>query len=414
MSGRSRDLAVIFTLCLFSRWLFLYLSGLDAFQIFGDAIRYDYLSERILGGNHDLDLGAFIVAPLYPYFLALVKLLFGKYWLTVTIQIQCIFISVSALYIYKTALLLFDDLRSARLAAFLYIIYPLTLWFNTTITQESMFQAFFIFFCFYFVKYQKTKLKSSLIPSTVFLGMAFLAKSHIFILFPVIAGYLILKKNFNHLAVFATVTILLISPLFIRNWTQYQLFSFSNYSSGSMLMAGHSDETYTCLTNKIYTAPEVMKNGCDLSFLFDKNHDFEGLGKLNALSPDIRNRYKLELTRDWILSHPARFFELKLNALSRFILPGLDGRIYAPLIYWSALILGLLIYVPAYLEIFNQVKYKEETVLLVLSCIIIIALIFLIFYPQNRFRVITLEPLLIVYASKNYIMYYNRLFKNRN
>ena len=68
----------IFFSFLLTRIGFKWLSGADNFQLFYDSSRYDMLSNRIVNGNYNLDVTAFITAPFYPYFLATTKYLFGE------------------------------------------------------------------------------------------------------------------------------------------------------------------------------------------------------------------------------------------------------------------------------------------------------------------------------------------------
>ncbi len=48
-----------------SRYLFKWISAYNNFELFGDSVRYDILSDRILNGNHNMDFTAFVISPLY-------------------------------------------------------------------------------------------------------------------------------------------------------------------------------------------------------------------------------------------------------------------------------------------------------------------------------------------------------------
>ena len=91
----------LFFLCLLVRILFKVLSGYDNYELFVDAHRYDILSTQILQGNYNLDIVAYLSAPLYSYTLAVTKLLSSHYWQAIAVGYQFILISLSTVYIYK-------------------------------------------------------------------------------------------------------------------------------------------------------------------------------------------------------------------------------------------------------------------------------------------------------------------------
>ena len=99
---------LIFLLFFLSRCLFKWVTGHDNFELFGDSYRYDIFSDQLLSGNFNLDGFAFIIAPLYPYFLAGMKLLFGAYWQTAAVALQFAVVSWSGVWLYRLALLVFQ------------------------------------------------------------------------------------------------------------------------------------------------------------------------------------------------------------------------------------------------------------------------------------------------------------------
>ena len=71
---------ILFFATFISRIVFKLISGYDNFQLFGDSVRCDILSDRIINGDHNLDFIAFIISPLYPYTLAVFKWLCSENW----------------------------------------------------------------------------------------------------------------------------------------------------------------------------------------------------------------------------------------------------------------------------------------------------------------------------------------------
>ena len=167
-------------------------------------------------------------------------------------------------------------------------------------------------------------------------------------------------------------------------------------------MAGHSDETYPCLISDFKIFRKNQQKGCDLDLIFHKPYITEGFGNVNALPIYERNKIRQKIAFYWIKENPTKFINLKLNGLVRLIIPGLDFRIYNFSTWIMSLVIGLLIYIPAYITLWRSLKKDFWQHLLPISLIISVAIIFLVFYPQQRFRVITLEPLLIIYASYFY------------
>lgn len=394
----------LFILCLIVRILFKVVSGYDNFELFVDAYRYDILSTQILHGNYDLDIVAYLSAPLYSYTLAAIKLLFSDYWQAIAVTYQFILISISAAYIYKITLHLFENKLQSIVASLMYIFYPLTLWLNFTFTQETTFQAYFIFFIYHFLKCTKERNNKHLLLSTLFFSLALLTKSHILILIPFLSFIFLVNKNLKYAILFPFIIFLYTIPHGLVNLKMHDVYTFSSHGNASFFLLGHSDQTYYCLTERAGELGEFSVYGCDPSFVFDTDYVDPIYGKMNQLPVRQRDQIRKEMAFSWIKNNPSKYLDLKLIGIERFILPGLDRRQYRKSYWLLSFIMGLMIYVPAYFYLYKKLKDNWKEHLLLPSIIIIIGAIFIVFFPVNRFRVITLEPLLIVYAS----CYYHR------
>lgn len=402
MSDR-RIIYSLFFLCLIVRILFKALSGYDNYELFVDAHRYDILSTQILYGNYNLDIVAYLSAPLYSYTLAFFKSISMNYWETITVAYQFIMISISAVYIHKIALHLFKNKLQGIVAALVYIFYPLTLWLNFTFTQETTFQAYFIFFIYYFLICIDSKRFTSLILSTLFLSLALLTKSHILILIPFISLIFIANRNLKYAILFPLIVFIYTIPHGLVNLKLHDIYTFSSHGNASFFLLGHSDETYYCLTERAGDLGEFSVYGCDPSFVFDTSYVDHTYGKINLLPVRQRDQLRKKIAFDWIKNNPTKYLKLKLIGIERFLLPGLDRRQYRFSYFSLSLIIGLLIYIPGYYHLYNQLRTGWKRHLLLPSIVVVIGAIFIVFFPVNRFRVITLEPLLIVYASCFYI-----------
>ncbi len=332
------------------------ITGLDAYALFGDSIRYDMLSDQIIRGIHDLDLIAFVSAPLFPYLLALLKLVFQEHWLWVADIYQFSVFSISACFVFKLSKTLFNNTTSAFVSTFLYALNPMILWYNLSLSQETSFMAFFIIALYHLHKYVSERKYSNIIFSSIFLSLSFMTKSHIGILILALAVVILAMKETKAFVLFSLVTLLCISPILVRNISLYDSVSFSNFSFGSMLMAGHADETYPCLAGIRNAATD--NQDCDLNMIFNPNHNFNSKGKINLLAPKERNSSKIDLTLSWMKANPGKVIRLKLRALYRFILPSVDPKAYSNKLFLFSLFIGLIMYLPAYFNIYRRIKIE--------------------------------------------------------
>ena len=393
----------LFSLCLAVRILFKFLSGYDNYELFVDAYRYDILSTQILNGNYNLDIVAYLSAPLYSYTLAFIKLLSVDYWQIVAVAFQFFLISLSSVYIYKITLYLFKNKIQGIIAALMYTFYPLTLWLNFTFTQESTFQAYFIFFIYYFLRCTIEKKINQLLLSTFFFSLALLTKSHILILIPFLSIIFFVNKNLKYALLFPLIVFMYTIPHGLVNLKMHDTYTFSSHGNASFFLLGHSDQTYYCLTEQAGELGEFSVYGCDPSFVFDKDYIDPIYGKINQLPVRQRDQVRKEMAFSWIKNNFGKYLDLKLIGIERFLLPGLDRRQYRMSYFVLSLLLGLMIYLPAYFYLYKKLKDNWKEHLLLPSILVIIGAIFIVFFPVNRFRVITLEPLLIVYASCYYL-----------
>ena len=240
------------------------------------------------------------------------------------------------------------------------------------------------------------------------LCLTILCKSHAASLWILMIGILFYLKRSKHLILFLASTLIFLSPLLIRNTILYDKFSYSNFAVGSMLLAGHSEQTYSCLALTAQAPQNSIQSDCELNFIFHPPYEFGSYGQINKLPPPDRDKQKIKLALDWIHDNPLKTLELKATGLLRLMIPSVDFRVYPIPIFITSLILGLLLYIPSIITIVSRWKKGQKDVLIPFLLFACVALVFVIFYPQNRFRIITLEPLLMVYAAA---LYYKLLKK---
>jgi hypothetical protein len=394
---------ILFLATFISRIVFKLLSGYDNFELFGDSVRYDILSDRILDLNYDLDFIAFIISPLYPYTLAFIKWFAGANWEIVAVTFQFLLVSLSTVYLVKLSFLLFSDKFLSLVTGVIYIFYPMTLFYNFTLSQETTFQSYFIIFMYYFVAYLKLGDKSSLILSGVFYAFAFLTKSHILLFAPFIAVMMVyqndsvygLRKRVKDLILFGTICFIFTLPDGIHNYKIHGLYTFSGVGVKTFFYNGNSQENYDFVFHN-----KGINDDQEMSFIFDTTYVYEGLGKVNALPYKIKQDVHFAMAKNWIISNPWKFLRLKWFSMVRFFTPGVSYSKYNTALWVMSFLSSAVIFLAAYLALIKIFIHKEVHSHLYIFFLITTMLIFyLIFMPQTRFRVISLEPFYIIYAA---------------
>lgn len=255
--SEARILRTVFFAFLIVRVLFVLLSGYDSFELFGDTPRYDQQSDAILRGefnllseNLDQLESLFITAPFYPYFQAFFKLLFGSFWITALQTAQILLSSLSGVFLYKTAKLIWRRNDAAITAATIYCFYPLTLWWVHTFGQDMPFQYHFIFTVYFLLKAVYKNHFPSLVLSAILFSITFLTKSHILFYAPFIPLFIFLSKNKTfrqklvYSVVFTLVCFAFTLPYGLYNLKVNNTYVISSSGQGSFFLIGHNDDMY--------------------------------------------------------------------------------------------------------------------------------------------------------------------------
>ena len=405
---------ILFCFCLLTRISFKLISGANNFELFPDAHRYDQVSELLIQGKWSMDVNAYIIAPLYPLFLALAKMISGNCWEITAVTIQFLMISLSAIWIYRLSFLLSKSEFISTITALIYILYPLTLWYNFTLVQETLFQSLFIGSIYYLVKSGKSSIDRDFILSIILLALSILTKSHIIIALPFLAVWILKFKTLKHLIQTSLIVIMICMPNTILNYLNYNIVSLSSSGSSTLLLLGHSDQTYPCLINTAGQLEGRHAQGCDADFVFEPNFDNESWATINKMNPQQRFKERKKMALNWIKNNPDKYIDLKLHGLLRFLKPGLDRKQYQFHIWLTTFLMGMLIYIPAIIELTRKQNRVEKSFkFLCWILVLTVFLIFMIFLPINRFRVVTLEPALIVLAGIYYGRYIKKWLQNK-
>ena len=163
---------------------------------------------------------------------------------------------------------------------------------------------------------------------------------------------------------------------------------------GGHFVTGHNEDFY-----KYVICPPSPENS---EYKRLKNMDFD---VYRLLEPELiglnhqqkQNRYLQEGIK-WCLNNPTHFFELLLYNLKSYLSPGF-AKAHHPFRLWLlTLIISAPVFLLAYFEIIRQIFLNFKSHLVVLSVFFGMLLFSLGFYAQNRFRVVTIEPLYLMYA----------------
>lgn len=398
---RFRTEAALFLLAVLLRLAWWGLSGKDPFEMFPDSRRYAALADQILRGDLLLDVTAFVSAPLQPFFLALHKVLFSESWAEAAVISQTLLVALSVVFLYRTALLLFGDRRLALLAAWLYSCYPPTLWLNFTLSQETVFQSLFILFSHYFLRTLKG-IPHSIVPAAMLYALAFLTKSHVLLYAPAIA--LLLALSFKgwalrarRIATFGILAFLPTLPLGIYTWQTTGTYILSSTGSGAFFHHYHSEQGYQETFHP--EDPDPAKRKRPSTFIFKKDLWIEGLGYINHAPVGMRDRLHFRASVHWIKANPNKFLRLEAFALERFLLPGLSPAHHPAGLVALSFLLSLPIYLFGYAGIAQTWRSDRRTALWGLSVIALLFLFYMVFAPLSRFRSVTLDPVLILFAA---------------
>ena len=414
--SESQILWIVFFAFLIVRVLFVFVSGYDNFELFDDTSRYNQQSDAILAGEYNLlseNLdqleSLFITAPFYPYFQAFFKLIFGSYWIFALEATQILLSSLSGVFLYKIAKIIWDRNDVAIIASAIYCFYPLTLWYVHTFGQDMPFQYHFIFTVFFLLKAVYKNHFPSLIISAVLFSITFLTKSHILLFAPFIPLFIFLSKNKTfrqkliYTAVFSTICLVFTLPYGLYNLKANGVYVISSSGQGSFFLIGHNDDMYKGIVSPPRTAA-IM----DYEVITRLKPKREGL-----THSEIQAMYFDEGIK-WCLENPRKFLLLKAYDLYYFLMPGVNPNYYSFNQWLASFIISLPVYIFAYAGIFLSLKQNFRKHFWILGLFLSMVIFSVGFYVQNRFRTITIEPFYILYAALPLADLFNFLITKAN
>jgi len=394
----------LFVAALIVRIAFYLFSGIQYSQG-PDFSRYDQLSDQILIGNYNLlvgagDFEAYIIAPIYPYLMALFKYLFSSEYVFYLSCFQILLSSLSVPIIFLISIQLTNSKVISLLASFAYIFFPLTLFYTHQFSQESIFQSFFIFTIYFFNRFIFSSSYKDLTIFSIFFGITCQIKSHILLIIPFLSlGYLAIKKfslpSIMRITFCAILVNLMLLPYGAFNLIKNDSYVLSTSGQGSHFLIGHNDDFYRW---QVETPP---LNSEEFNKL--KSMDFEIFTSAGALGKGLTHNQKQVLYFDlglkWIEENQRKFVTSSLRSLQNFIFPGVSKNHYSFNAWMIILVISLPIYLLSYFGIYHSIRHFHSRHISIIAIFFGLLIYAVVYYNQNRFRTITIEPFYLIYSA---------------
>jgi hypothetical protein len=402
----NRTALFLFTLHVFTRLVFALALGLsNNYALQTDSYEVVRFGLQAAQGDFNFELERFIVSPLFSIVVASFNLLFGEQWSVMLLIFQLLISAMSGIYIYKIAVLLFKSRKVSLLASLLFAAFPLTLWFTHTFSQECLFQALFIFSFYHLIAALEQRQIKHVAYSAVFFGLAYLTKSHILIFslfIPVLFWHAFKgsKTTIVYSMLYASIALAFSLPFGLYTLNKHGSYVLSSNGAGYQFYLGNTEAGYKTIVDVPAkgTADYLKMNDITVHAGYFNGSDSSYNATLQLPQREKQTQFFNE-ARTWITNNPNKFIELKAYNLGLFFLPGISWRHYSLATWLTALLLSLPIYLGAYTTLIRLIKQRDQRVAPLAYLMASMLIFSIVWYVQNRFRSITIEPIYIVYAS---------------
>jgi hypothetical protein len=354
--------------------------------------------------NFDFELKRFVVSPLFPSLVGMLKIAFGENWNILLIVIQLLLSSLSGVHLYKIGNLLFNR-KVGIISSLIFSIFPLTLWYTNTFSQECIFQVFFILSIYYLIKSVRENSIHFVLLSSLFFSLAYLTKSHILlfsIFIPIIYFhfYGFKTKTFFYSVTFASVALIFSIPYGVYSFKNHKQYIISSNGAGYQFYLGNTEAGYKTVVDVPDKGTEEFKKLQDITvtagyFNGSQTH-YDSI--LNLPQKEKQSIFFKEGV-NWIKDNPVKFIELKIYDTILFLVPGVSWRHYSFYNWLFSFLLSLPIYLLAYYAMFKLYITRNINLVFIFYIFISMLMFSIVWYVQNRFRTITIEPFYIIYAA---------------
>lgn len=405
------EVIFIFCLAFMFRYLFSIFSGIDNFDG-PDNYRYLVQSDAILNGNFNLEEKLFITAPLFPYLLAFFKWAFASNYIIALEAFQIFLSSISVIFLMLTSNLIFNNKRVALLTGLVFSMHPITLYYVHQFSQESIFESLFIISIYFFSLFLSTRRYIDLIIFSIIYSLALLTKSIILLIFPFLILAILFKFKLSAktiLQVCSSVLIIFVLtlPYGVYNKIVNNSYVIASSGQGGHFLTGHNDDFYIYVTNP------PAKDSAEYQRL--ANMEYKIFDELDEKVKDRDHKYQqdtyLNAGIKWSLENPRKALELTWINFRNFVTPGFNFFHHPFHLWLLTFLMSLPIFIMAYLEIVRMLLAKPYDHLVIVSIFFGMLSVALIFYAQNRYRAVTIEPYYLIYFSSFLVFLYDRFKK---
>lgn len=207
-----------------------------AFDI--DSLRYIQLAVSLLDSH---TFPSIVRTPVYPFFIATVYSVFGKFPQAVLI-VQYFLDSLTAIFIVSIFLRIFKNLNYSYIAGVIYTINPFAIFYSNMILTETLFTFILTLSVYLFILFLYNHHKGYLIASSLLLGIGTLFRpiSQYVPLFLIpfiffVKGYRLRDKLISCL-IFLMIFYSALLPWYIRNYQYYGRLTLSTISDFNMFL----------------------------------------------------------------------------------------------------------------------------------------------------------------------------------
>ncbi len=329
--------------------------------------------------------------PLYPYFLYSFSFLgFDQFISTkIILLVQCVLSSIS-IFIFCKLLRNFFDIQKSYIISLIYFVFPINFYAASQISSVSI--QVFCFICFIYFLLNLKSLKDYILLG-FFSALLILVRGEFWLLFLLVITFKILTniKLFNNFLLTFIVTLLIISPVLIKNYKVFDQIVITK-SFGYNLWRGNSEDLN--VNGNFYDMEEFK----DLFAKSGKN--------INKFDLYVDN-YFLNKAKENITEDPYKYaihYLKKFFAFSIFNYDSNYPNYFNPFVFIPEIIISFFAILGILKNIFKNRDY--EILILILYYLALIP----VFFVLPRYKLFIL-PLYFIFASQYYFSLKQYFFK---